>query len=579
MNTNEILIQQPVYYHAASSVPMRRGGYVWTPIAGLPGRYIVWDFARHDDSADGVLCVSMTRAALATVRSGVFHCDTGTGLSFPDGAWSNTSSENIGLRIWRANTTTNRMVLTVPAGTTRLYVLSVGRSAAAGGNSATVELAGGGTLLRGTINCNLDSGQATCPGDWQMSENGGTWPQRHMVKLAEGALGGSTITVTPGGTGIVDIVGFVAIRDNETYLTPERGTYPAGGVFDPEADSFITSIAGNLEDCGVLVLKYGSQAAKYWGQGHWSANDTLVNAPAALDLRYGGGATLWTPADNAWDEVVTDELAASVYGDVQFRDESAGVNRNVGTAAICHRFASFGLTRECRVTFNQTAEDNDLKIADGLVSGSGGYGGGYPNITAFGQYWTRIGTWPSADGYTVVPPYDDTNAVNNYDSLANLYGDQLVCQVVPLNGICKSSGRPASVQSTRCFYSRRVSGVSIPDLKMYRRAYSEGADYDVEAGDVLWGRTHISISPYFGQYPLAMAAKEAAEGVADINVDSTGGQLSLAKALEAVAARCVGNLTYDAATSVATFYGRDGATPVATVKLTGGGNRTESSIS
>jgi hypothetical protein len=63
-----------------------------------------------------------------------------------------------------------------------------------------------------------------------------------------------------------------------------------------------------------------------------------------------------------------------------------------------------------------------------------------------------------------------------------------------------------------------------------------------------------------------------------INVDSTGGQLTLAKALEVIAARCVGNLAYDADTGEVTFYGRDGQTPVATVTLTGGGNRTDSSV-
>jgi hypothetical protein len=63
-----------------------------------------------------------------------------------------------------------------------------------------------------------------------------------------------------------------------------------------------------------------------------------------------------------------------------------------------------------------------------------------------------------------------------------------------------------------------------------------------------------------------------------INVDSTGGTLTLKKAIEALVARGVGNLAYDNDTGVVTLYGRDGETPVATVKLTGGGNRAESDI-
>lgn len=73
-------------------------------------------------------------------------------------------------------------------------------------------------------------------------------------------------------------------------------------------------------------------------------------------------------------------------------------------------------------------------------------------------------------------------------------------------------------------------------------------------------------------------AKTAAQAVDEINIDSTGGQLSVAKALEVIVARCVGNLSYQDETGVASFLGRDGQTAIATVKLTGGGNRTESSI-
>ncbi|MGA2265402.1 MAG: hypothetical protein ABSH10_03115 [Phycisphaerae bacterium] len=68
------------------------------------------------------------------------------------------------------------------------------------------------------------------------------------------------------------------------------------------------------------------------------------------------------------------------------------------------------------------------------------------------------------------------------------------------------------------------------------------------------------------------------DAIAAINVDSTGGTLSLAKAVEALVARSVGNADYNAAGGVVTFRGRNGTTPVATLKLTGGGNRTESTI-
>jgi hypothetical protein len=69
-----------------------------------------------------------------------------------------------------------------------------------------------------------------------------------------------------------------------------------------------------------------------------------------------------------------------------------------------------------------------------------------------------------------------------------------------------------------------------------------------------------------------------ADDVAAINVDSTGGSLTLAKAMEVIVARCVGDLAYNSQTEVVTFYGRDGQSPVATVKLIGGGVRQDSQI-
>jgi hypothetical protein len=70
-----------------------------------------------------------------------------------------------------------------------------------------------------------------------------------------------------------------------------------------------------------------------------------------------------------------------------------------------------------------------------------------------------------------------------------------------------------------------------------------------------------------------------AAALAAANVDSTGGELSLAKAVEAIVAWLGGKCVYDAATGVATYYGRDGETVILTTPLLGGGNRDEPTIS
>jgi len=62
------------------------------------------------------------------------------------------------------------------------------------------------------------------------------------------------------------------------------------------------------------------------------------------------------------------------------------------------------------------------------------------------------------------------------------------------------------------------------------------------------------------------------------NVDTTGHPLTLAKAMEAMLAVLAGNATFDTATGMERFLGRDGTTPVVTLALTGNGTRGESTV-
>jgi len=69
----------------------------------------------------------------------------------------------------------------------------------------------------------------------------------------------------------------------------------------------------------------------------------------------------------------------------------------------------------------------------------------------------------------------------------------------------------------------------------------------------------------------ALVPASAIEGVG--NIDSTGGSLSLAKAVEAMLAWMGGKCVYDAATGIASYYGQDGVTVILSTPLLGGGNR------
>ena len=64
----------------------------------------------------------------------------------------------------------------------------------------------------------------------------------------------------------------------------------------------------------------------------------------------------------------------------------------------------------------------------------------------------------------------------------------------------------------------------------------------------------------------------------ELDIDSTGSGLTLAKALEVLVAARLGIASYDAESGVWTLKGRDGETTVATVTLGSNGTRTASEI-
>jgi hypothetical protein len=77
----------------------------------------------------------------------------------------------------------------------------------------------------------------------------------------------------------------------------------------------------------------------------------------------------------------------------------------------------------------------------------------------------------------------------------------------------------------------------------------------------------------------APSADAIADAVKAIDVDSTGAQsVSAGKCLEVLLSRAIGDATYDPATAVNTLMGRDGTTPLASVTLSGSGNRQQSTI-
>ena len=102
-------------------------------------------------------------------------------------------------------------------------------------------------------------------------------------------------------------------------------------------------------------------------------------------------------------------------------------------------------------------------------------------------------------------------------------------------------------------------------LDVYVQAGANPAQIDNPAASYLMYWTGTALTP-----------ASAIDGAGTI--DSTGGSLTLAKAVEALLAWSMGKCVYDAATGVATYYGIDGTTIIVTTPLTGGGNRSKQTI-
>jgi hypothetical protein len=103
-------------------------------------------------------------------------------------------------------------------------------------------------------------------------------------------------------------------------------------------------------------------------------------------------------------------------------------------------------------------------------------------------------------------------------------------------------------------------------LDVYVQAGANPAQTDWRLASILYYWDGAALSP-----------SDSVAGFAG-NVDSTGGSLTMAKAVEALVAWATGKCVYNAATGVASYYGQDGDTVIVLSPLLGGGNRDEPTI-
>ena len=121
-----------------------------------------------------------------------------------------------------------------------------------------------------------------------------------------------------------------------------------------------------------------------------------------------------------------------------------------------------------------------------------------------------------------------------------------------------------------------LQGTFDPGIGAWGEAGYYWLDFYVQAGANPAQTDHRLASRLVYWDGTAFTPAAAADGAGII--DSTGGTVTMAKAVEALLAFAGGKCSYDAATGIATYYGRDCVTVILTTPLLGGGNRDDSTI-
>jgi len=348
---SQVLVEQSIFNQSDDGGGNdKRGFNVWLPFGTRAGQWQFYVLRDHTDDTDGVLpCLDLQGHYICAVKGGSYLGVDADGGAINKGSYAASTCD--GWQFFHSNAGADRaLVLTVPTGTLRLFVLGYPVN---GSGKCDVTASGSPTLHYSELDFDDQ-------GDFGTSASIDNW-----VKLASwsgGSEASETVTLTTQTTASCRIIGFLAI-------TSETADDPDDGVYDPET---LVAVSGfgttrSPATCPVRFTWGGAGDDFWWGNGHWDADNTLTGESQALSTGWTGVAPTAT-ADQRCTTAASSfirRLAGTVTAD-------DGSSRDVGTWEEVFTFTPAGLHIRQRFTFNATAESQGLAF-----SNDSGIKGGY----------------------------------------------------------------------------------------------------------------------------------------------------------------------------------------------------------
>jgi hypothetical protein len=245
-----------------------------------------------------------------------------------------------------------------------------------------------------------------------------------------------TVTIAPVGDGQMRVVGFITVNDTDSAVI-EDGT----AVIDPATIKGLQKDPRASEQTvtHTHVLNFGDTAEEndfWWGQGHWSALQTLINE--AETLTYGASGTAWAPAADQFVYQKTDRFVRRLVGDISCND--GATQYTVGTHEDIYMFSCSAPLFKTRQVWNATAEAQGL-----VIRGGGGYNGeGHCGMWGIDQRFTQARAIPAQANSVAVDIYDGQYYCVYNGKCWAAYSAGTVIQVIAdgyvlANGVIKSA--------------------------------------------------------------------------------------------------------------------------------------------
>lgn len=470
---------------------------IWVPLGTKDNEWTLHTMSPHNGTVDGVVCHDhgMTYACKCCEGSYIPALVGSAGLSFPGGNWSSDLTiATTGAEGWRyiknSSIESRNMRLTVPAGTTRLYMIPY---------TATTLGVMDITLVSGTANIVLPSIDLNLDTTTLDVDNGGGAKYTGIPLIARDC-GGAVLNFIGKSGAAIGCSGFICINDDGD----SDNCNPYDGVFDP--DSMVEVMV--YETGGIHQIAEGplslNNSSSWWGNGHWDANNTLINESETLYYQDVDDDSWvdWTTVNTvnthirkkAWS------LGRTLIGDIQVN--ISGTNYTVGTHKAMYSVSPAGFTITLDHIFNATAEAQGLAFAS-----RGGYGGQWSISKGFAAYAKSlpgvddtnkyvIGSDTFVDGTTVYS--QNTNCVSLYGGISG-YEAHVKGEGIILSGggtILKSSPLLWLVE-------RNTSGVEY--IKAYLNNKYDDSTLLITEGDRATGRhtryvTKTELTPTYTNY-------------------------------------------------------------------------------